>query len=787
MNSRTCDLDINNTVNFQQLLEDSHDAIAIVDLKGRVQFVNWEACAAFGISSPAAIIGAPWPTIFPEAARRGLAEIVALATSGEGGQVDLQWPDPATTLTYQKVASRPLIDSEGDQSAILLSFRDLTQTMLDRAAGSKRETALKAQAAALRSAGMLARVGGWEIDFSTEQVHWSDEIWALLGAQPRAIELKEAMEIYAEGDRGWIGALFERARTTGERISFQAEAKRYDGVKIWLAVTGEPEFDNGVCTHLRGAAQDASEFKIMLENLRNTERRLTLAMEIASLHVYEIDFEARTLTSEGAEDTFFERPLTYELMWKDPYCGVDPRDRDGVVAAWEACERTGAPYRAEYRVARSDGREIWAFSTCQLERDSEGRPRRLIGALQDITDRKRAEAELVAARDAAEEANTAKSAFLANMSHEIRTPLNGVLGMAQVMDRGALDPAQRERLAVIRQSGETLMALLNDILDLSKIEAGRFDIDDHIFSLEETLAAACGPLEAVAAQKDLLLTVDIADDAKGAWRGDAIRLRQVVSNLVANAVKFTAIGAVTVSAAADAGGVCITVRDSGIGIAPSALAGLFQRFSQADSSTSRRYGGTGLGLALSRELVELMGGDLTIQSNEGVGSVFSVALPLARAQSPAPAPVALEPGPLSRRTESRPRILVAEDNATNQLVLRSMLEPMDVELVLASNGEEAVAAFQREAFDIVLMDIQMPVMGGIDAAKAIRRIERQRGGRTPILALTANVMAGQREQYLAAGMDGLVGKPIEIAKLYAAIDDALHDGPAATSQADDRS
>jgi signal transduction histidine kinase/AmiR/NasT family two-component response regulator len=382
--------------------------------------------------------------------------------------------------------------------------------------------------------------------------------------------------------------------------------------------------------------------------------------------------------------------------------------------------------------------------------------------------------DLVRARDEAAAANAAKSQFLANMSHEIRTPLNGILGMTQIMAREDLSPAQRERLDVVRDSGQTLLTVLNDILDISKIEAGKLDIDNHEFDLTAAVRAACNPFAAEADEKDVAFRIAIDEDACGVWWGDGARLRQVISNLASNAVKFTLQGSVVVSARRRGDRVRFTVEDTGIGIPPERLGDLFDKFSQVDASTTRKFGGTGLGLAISRELVTLMGGAMIVESIPGQGSTFTFDLPLTwraptiTAPLPPPAHQARAP-----ETAAAPRILAAEDNPTNQLILRALLEPFGLDLTMVSNGREAVDAFSGGRFEIVLMDVQMPVMNGVEATAAIRRLEAERGlPATPILALSANVMSHQVAEYLAAGMTGFVPKPIEGAKLLAAMDEA---------------
>jgi signal transduction histidine kinase/AmiR/NasT family two-component response regulator len=398
----------------------------------------------------------------------------------------------------------------------------------------------------------------------------------------------------------------------------------------------------------------------------------------------------------------------------------------------------------------------------------------LLGKLAEREEElKRAMRELELARDAANAANVLKTQFLANMSHEIRTPLNGVLAMAEVMAMGELGEVQRDRLDVIRQSGSLLLAVLNDVLDLSKIEAGKLTLVVDDFDLEPVMAGAVESFRVMAQAKNLQFGFEVAEAACGWWRADSDRLRQIVGNLLSNAIKFTPRGAVSaaVDVNPDNGALRIVVRDTGVGIAPEKLPTLFEKFTQADNSATRRFGGTGLGLAICRELTQMMGGAIDVESREGQGSTFTVELPLGRGEPAEAAGSAAD----SHGNDGDLRLLAAEDNPTNQQVLQAVMDSLGIDIDIVPDGREAVDAWRTGGYDLILMDIQMPVMDGIAAASEIRSLEIAEGRRrTPIVALTANALTHQIEEYLAAGMDGHVAKPIEIAKLYEAISVALN-------------
>ena len=418
------------------------------------------------------------------------------------------------------------------------------------------------------------------------------------------------------------------------------------------------------------------------------------------------------------------------------------------------------------------------------------------GVARDVTERLAFEAEIRAAKQAAEAANQAKSDFLANMSHEIRTPLNGVIGVVDALAQTPLTAAQQEMVGLIASSGVTLERLVSDILDLSKIEAGRLEIETRVFDLRHELTSLVELHQVRAQEKGLSFHAAFGERARGEFHGDSTRIKQVLGNLLANAVKFTGAGevrlAIEVVEAGDAPAqVRFEVSDTGVGFDAEAAAGLFQRFSQADTTITRRFGGTGLGLAICKALVEMMGGEIAARSEPGRGSCFVVTLPLARHQTleaydagpgPAGSGVACGEGPLE--TGAALRILLAEDHPTNQKVVELILAPYGVELVIVENGALAVEAARNGGFDLVLMDMQMPVMDGLAATRAIRRYEREHPGRAPapIVMLSANAMAQHRLDALAAGANHHIAKPITPDSLLAGILAALAAGDGDTAR-----
>ena len=658
---------------------------------------------------------------------------------------------------------------------------------------------LRDQAKILRRTGQLAKVGGWSLEVTSNRQYWSPEMFQLFDHDsPSEPAFEQWLGSCDESSVADIRTTLQTAIAYGTCWAFEAPWTTTKGRRIWVSCQGEAEISDGRVVRLFGAFQDISERKVAEEQLHKytseIEQQRSLldsTGELAKVGGWQVTLPSMKINWTRETFRIAERESSVEPDI-DGVINCFPQDiRPVVAAAVQAAITSATPYDLELPWITEKGRQIWIRTQGYAKQRPDGSVVSIFGTIQDITERRKTEtelfeyrthleelvnsrtAELSLAKEAAESANRAKSAFLANMSHEIRTPLNGIIGMTHILRRGSVTPTQADRLDKIDASAEHLLNIINDILDLSKIEAGKVMLEESLVDINALLANVKSILVGRAQAKGLQLQlIDVS-----AWpdlQGDPTRLQQALLNYVGNAIKFTEHGTITLRAltskeTTDTLTVRFEVKDTGIGIAPEVLPRLFTAFSQADSSTTRKYGGTGLGLAITQRLAELMGGEAGVDSSVGIGSTFWFTACLQKIESPrkdqslafSEAEYAL------KERHSGRRILIVDDDPTNLEVAGFLLEDIGLKIDTAKDGQEATRKASMAEYAAILMDMQMPLLNGLDAARQIRMIPGHRN--TPILAMTANAFAEDRERCLAAGMNDFIAKPFVPEALYATL------------------
>ena len=633
-----------------------------------------------------------------------------------------------------------------------------------------------------------AQVGTWTWDFDTVGQIVND-VWAeMLG-----YELNEMSTITYEtwstiihpDDKEWVEEALRRC-TTGLDEAYEAEyrMRHRKGHWIWVLdrarvvrrkADGSPKVMAGIQIEIselksREAAlmRAKAELEKALAQRANAEQRFSDIVAVTDGWLWEQDQDLRFSYLSGTNHVE-QLGLTGSSVigkTREEWLAAFPEVRNS--ADWDivlTAQTDRVPFRNFVYLApnASDGVERWFRISGQPVFDHAGVFLGYRGVGSDVT-------ELYLSKARAEEASRTKSMFLANMSHEIRTPLNGVLGMAEVLEAALTDPEHKRMIGTIRKSGETLLNILNDILDMSKIEAGKLEMEDVPFSPVDLAERVEDLHRLMAEEKGLDFEVLVSTGAETRRKGDPFRVQQILHNLVSNAIKFTDRGEVTVEVSGRAGKpLTIEVRDTGIGMSQQEIERLHEEFRQADSSVTRRFGGTGLGMAITRTLVQRMGGEIAVQSAPGLGTTVRVTLPLpvtdAAPDVAGPAPAAADQGRLDGL-----RILAADDNGTNRSVLELMLTRCGAQVTTVDDGLQAVNAWEPGKYDAVLLDIAMPVMDGKGALEAIRAMEAASGsGRVPIIAVTANAMSHQIVEYLIWGFDSCVSKPLTMSDVTKAI------------------
>ena len=620
----------------------------------------------------------------------------------------------------------------------------------------------------------MSGVGQWRLERDATTIEWSDMIYKVHGLEREAqpLELERAVNFILPEDRQTMGDLLAQVFETGVGYVARFRTLSLSGDQRTIETRAEPEWDDhGRVTAIHGVLQDVTDPERLLAKVKKSEARYRLLAENVG--------DALTRVKTDGTSKYISPAIYGIIGWHyDEMTGqsldyVYDQDRPTAARCIREAVKTGEPVMKEFRAVHRCGRIVWVECTFKAVPGDTGMTDDVIVLIRDASRRKALEEEVIEAKERAEKAAAAKSEFLANMSHELRTPLTGVIGFSGLLTQSKNLP-DKERLYAerIATASDALLEVINDILDYSKLEAGAIELDPVSFDPRGLIKGAAAMVEQQCLDKGLKLSVHCDAILPDILVGDEGRLRQVMLNLLSNAVKFTSRGGVVVRACGRAlrdgqWRLRFEVQDSGIGIASEKLATLFDRFTQADASTTRLYGGTGLGLAISQRLIEKMDGRIWVTSEPGAGSSFwfEVPLGLGAAQKGAGDQAALGVA----RDLGQARLLMADDAPANRELVTAILGGLGLEVHTVQDGAEAVQAMQGGGYDLVLMDVHMPVMDGLEATREIRRMERGSGKRTPILALTANVQAEQVVRCLEAGMDGHLAKPIQIGEMVGAL------------------
>ncbi len=575
----------------------------------------------------------------------------------------------------------------------------------------------------------------------------------------------------------------------GQRTAFKAQfrLRRHDGNYIWFNCLGEPRFaEDGSFAGYSGACMDVHEQMLARNKIEENESYLRFALKASGMGSWKWDAATDVVALSERSKEIFSLPPDASLTREELLIMLPEEDRIRAVAAFHHAVQNVADYQVEYRINRLDGKQCWVSVRGQCLYNAGHTVIGMTGLMQDITDRKVAEELAHNSLKAAQDASIAKSEFLANMSHEIRTPMNAVVGLAEILDHSRpLTDNQREYIKTLKLSAQSLLALINDLLDIAKIESNSIDLEHIPFNLRELIDDLISVCRIRASEKNIELTLLPDNAGETFFLGDPQRIRQILMNLFSNAIKFTHNGGVKIQITHSPCSmpqhryIHVSVQDSGIGIPQHMQESIFDKFAQADTSVTRQYGGTGLGLAISKNLAEIMNGSITVNSVPDEGAEFTLHLPLEIAQHQL---YALPPSPREPTTTrslyipAQNRLLLVEDNSSNILVAQHLIEHLGYSCDIARNGIEGLQLLRqsRRHYAAVLMDVQMPEMDGYTATRLIREEEKEFNlPHMPIIGVTAHALTGDRDKCIEAGMDDYISKPFHAEQLKIKLDKLL--------------
>ncbi|MEI8607327.1 PAS domain-containing hybrid sensor histidine kinase/response regulator [Pseudoalteromonas sp. B160] len=771
-------------IKYKKLFEVSGDALSIIDLKsGKFTECNQAAINMHGVESKDNFINLKPSDISPEyqPCGRRSEEIAAEHienTLTKGPQL-FQWVHSRLDgSSFPCLVSLTVLNVDGD-AFILAIGRDISElvetqnklhsasTDIERISYAFNEEKEKfEQFFSLAPVGIainrldnglfeyvnkeLSRFSGYDKDELNQMDYWK--------LTPKKYEEQEKEQLKSLSETGRYGPYYKE----------YIHKKGYEyPVQLSGVIIKSANGDELICSVIQDTShqkQIETELQIAKNQAETSSLRMKLANESAQIGVWEWDV------------------ISGELIWDEwmyKLYGITENCFSGAYEAWthslhpddmeesnkqleDAVSGLGA-FNPEFRVVHPNGQVRTIKASAEVIRDNDGNALKVIGVNYDITDKINAINELEVAKQKAEQATQTKSEFLSNMSHEIRTPMNAILGGLQMVNTEYLDAKSKVMLKNAVSSSKSLLTIINDILDYSKIESNKLSLEQEPFSISDIIKSVKFEVDSIVSNKGIKLVNNIDENFNDHWLGDIVRVKQILLNLVSNAVKFTEKGSVNIHLSEtlhqEKQAISLEVADTGVGMSEEAQARIFDRFSQADNSTTRKFGGTGLGMSITLSLILMMRGTIDVKSNVGRGTTIRVILPLTITNKSVSSFVqkSMTPPPLRGK-----KILIAEDNEINQIVIQSMLEGTNASLTIVDNGKQAVEAAKEKDFDLILMDIQMPEMDGVEAMKNIINFNKH----IPIIALTANVMIDDVADYLSQGFDAHIAKPIDIATLY---------------------
>jgi two-component system, sensor histidine kinase and response regulator len=762
---------------YRRIVETANEGISVLNAESTITFVNQRFADMLGYTADE-MRAKPWFTIVPEAGRAAAALRIERSRQGISEENEIPYLRKDGTELWALVKTTPIRDPDGTWAGTLVMATDKTRRR-------KAELALqKSMADLVESEARFRQLA--------ETIH---EVFFL--TDPHLTEMFYVSPAYKDIFGRSCESLYADPRSFGEAIHPEDRARAFqafaphgtivpfdveyrvvqpDGSGRFIRARGFPIYDtNGDIYRFAGIAEDITERTVLEARRADAERRTSLAVDAGQMGTFDLDLATDTSVRSLRHDQIFGYSTPQQQWGRQnlPACVV-PEDLTAVQRAFEEASTTGV-FRLECRIHWPDRSVHWISAEGRVDRDANGVPVRILGIVHDATDRKRVEAELRTAKDAAEAASLAKSEFLTNMSHEIRTPMNGVIGMTDLMLDSELTSEQRENLGIIKSSGDALLVVINDILDFSKIEVGKLSLDPIYFTTREAISDAANAVALRAHEKGLELIVDIDEAVPQTLKGDPGRLRQILINLLGNAIKFTHQGEVVLRMTSDGATppdvvLHCSIRDTGIGIALDCQQSIFEPFTQVDGSATRKYGGTGLGLTIASQLVQLMGGRISVESEAGVGSTFRFTATFAPGDASAPIPA-----PPSVELRDVP-VLIVDDNATNRHLLEGMLIGWRMAPTLAAGVPEALAALRAaqqsgRPFTLVLADCQMPDADGFTLAAAIKQDVTIADA--TVVILTSAGQPGDAAPCPELGIAAYLPKPIKRSDLHAAIRLAL--------------